>query len=1076
MSQLHHEVHLETHIVKQLTDQGWLEGTTEGYDTERALYPEDVLGWIQATQPEKWEKLKATNGANAEKVLLNRLDTALATDGVLGVLRKGFSVAGCGHLAMSQPAPEDQRNKKVIEQYRANRLRVVRQLKYHPARQFALDLGLFINGIAVATCEIKTNFTQAVEDAIAQYCNDRRPVDLKTKRKEPLFTFGRGAVVHFAVSEDEIYMTTRLNGEDTRFLPFNKGNNGHAGNKPVANGYPIAYFWREVLKPSAWLRIFHNFVFVEQKRKRDAMGNWQTKETLIFPRYHQWDAVNKMIADAYQNGTGMSYLCEHSAGSGKTSTIAWTAHDLIKLREDNGRAMFDSVIIVTDRTVLDSQLQDAVKQIDHQFGVITTIGRQRGGESKSKQLARALKCQDPIIVVTIQTFPYAMEAILTDKSLADKRFAVIIDEAHNSQLGSSAAKLQATLSLKSAEEMQEMTVEDLLELVQNSRKRPKNVSHFAFTATPKHSTMMLFGRPERPEEPPSDDNLPRSFHLYPMRQAIEEGFIMDVLQNYTPYRAAYNLSNQLDEDPEVDKKAAKRALAKWMSLHPTNVTQKVEFIIEHFSQNVAPLLQGEAKAMVVTSSRPAAVRYKKAFDRYIEQHPQHAKVRALVAFSGSLTGEEVNHPGDARIADDPLQVPGDAEFTEVNMNPDARGQDLRVIFDQPDYRVMLVANKFQTGFDQPKLVAMYVDKKIANEVEIVQTFSRLNRTFPGKDQTFIIDFVNDPDTVERAFKRYDAGAEIDSVEDPNTIYTIKSRLDQMQIYDQTDLEAFKRIRAELIKQGNTDSSTHQKLYAVTQRPADIFNHKLSAIRQTLAAWEQALKKARADGDEMGAKRAEHERKHYTREQDALLIFKSDLAKFCRQYGYVAQLIEFGDPDLESFAGFAKLLAKRLDGVPGEDVDVSGLTMGGYTIEQLQHASEDDEDEDLALQPTSGGGREPRDEHKAFLSEIIDMLNQTLGDIGSLQHKVDFVNAVTDQARQNEHVVAQVQNNSPQQAIQGDLPSEVQSAVVRVLSDEDERSQSFKEMARLLLGKDKQSFNMFTSLIYQVLKEGQQLEL
>lgn len=336
--------------------------------------------------------------------------------------------------------------------------------------------------------------------------------------------------------------------------------------------------------------------------------------------------------------------------------------------------------------------------------------------------------------------------------------------------------------------------------------------------------------------------------------------------------------------------------------------------------------------------------------------------------------------------------------------------------------------------------------------------------------------MNDPDTVERAFKRYDAGAEIDSVEDPNTIYTIKSRLDQMQIYDQADLEAFKRIRAELIKQGNTDSSAHQKLYTVTQRPADVFNHKLISIRQALASWEQRLKKARATGDEMGAKQAEHERKHYTREQDALLIFKSDLAKLCRQYGYVAQLIEFGDPDLESFAGFAKLLAKRLDGVPGEDVDVSGLTLMGYAIEQLKYEPDDDEEEDLALKPTSGGVREPRDEYKVFLSEIIDMLNQTLGDIGSLQHKVDFVNAVTDQARLNEHVVAQVQNNSPQQAVQGDLPGEVQSAVVRVLSAQDERSQSFREMARLLLSKDKQSFDNFTNLIYQVMKEGQRLEL
>lgn len=1077
MSQAHHEIHLEGHIVNQLVEQGWIEGSTEGYDTETTLYSEDVLAWIQKSQPKQWEKLQKTHGPKAEKVVLTRLDQTLVTEGTVSVLRKGFSVAGCGHIDMSQPAPEDGRNETVVKRYKLNQLRVVRQLKYHPAREFALDLGMFINGIAVATAEIKTEFTQSVEDAKAQYKLDRKPYDPKSKRKEPLFTFKRGAVVHFALDEHEIYMTTRLAAENTYFLPFNKGNKGHKGNAPVGNGYPIAYFWREVLKPSAWLRIFHNFMFIDRTRKQDAQGNWHDKETMIFPRFHQWEAVNKMVEDAQRNGPGMSYLCEHSAGSGKTATIAWTAHDLTKLREPDGRALFDSVIIVTDRTVLDTQLQEAVKQIDHKAGVITNIGRHRGGESKSQQLTRALLRQDPIIVVTIQTFPYAMEAILTNRSLADKRFAVIMDEAHNSQTGTSASKLQATLSLKSAEQMRDMTVEELLEAVQKSRKRQSNISHFAFTATPKHSTMMLFGRPPRPGDPLSDDNLPASFHIYPMRQAIEEGFILDVLKNYTPYSVALKLSQRLEDDKEVDKKAARRALAKWINLHPTNVTQKVEFIIEHFSNNVAGLLNGEAKAMVVTSSRAAAVRYKKAFDRYIEQHPEYSYIHTLVAFSGSLSGKEVNHPGDVRLNGDPLQVPEDAHFTEANMNPGAGLRDLRDVFDEDEYRVMVVANKFQTGFDQPKLVAMYVDKRIANDVEIVQTFSRLNRTYPGKQDTYIIDFVNDAETVKRAFRRYDSGAEIEAVEDPNTVYMIKSRLDGMHIYAATDLEKFKRVRAELIRNVNHSTNHHLRLYQATQRPADRFNDMFGNLRQTLREWESALHKARVAKDQAGIKRAEHERKHYTRELDALSNFKQDLGRFCRQYSYVAQLIEFGDADLESFAGFAHLLSRRLEGDPPEMVDVVGLSMTAFAIRREASGDGDtNNDEDLTLKPTTAGGSTPKEEKKAYLSKIIELLNQALGDIGSMDHKVDFVNAVTAMASENRTVVAQVENNPLEQAVRGDLPEEVKKAVVRAMSNEDQRAKSFSEMAKLLLSKDKQSFDQFTQLVYEAIKEGGRLEL
>lgn len=562
------------------------------------------------------------------------------------VLRQGFSIAGCGLIEMTETAPEDKRNEAVINCYNANILRVVPELKYHPAREFAIDLVFFINGLPVATVELKTDFTQSAEAAMEQYRVDRLPFDPKTKRKEPLLTFKRGAIVHFAMSDSEIMMATKLDGANTFFLPFNKGYQGHAGNPPgemkadATQEYPVAYFWEDVCQSDAWLRIFHSFVYVEKKDVVDIQGNWSKKETLIFPRFHQWTVVNAMLADARKNGAGMTYLADHSAGSGKTSTISWTAHDLVKLREDNGDPLFNSVIIVTDRNVLDGQLQDAVKQIDHQFGVIAAIDRQKSSKSKSKQLSEALLAGTPIIVVTIQTFPYAMEAIITDKTLRGKNFAVIIDEAHNSQTGSTATKLQTALGMSGQGKMSTMTVDELLEQLQKSRARPDNISYFAFTATSKHSTMMLFGRPEDTTKTPSRDNPPQAFHKYTMRQAIEEGFILDVLRGYVPYQTAFNLSKQLEDSKRVSGKAAKRALAQWMALHPTNVTQKVQFIIEHFTKNVAHRLDGKAKAMVVTSSRAAAIRYKKAFDRYIAQHTEYSFIRSLVAFSGKMTARD----------------------------------------------------------------------------------------------------------------------------------------------------------------------------------------------------------------------------------------------------------------------------------------------------------------------------------------------------------------------------------------------------------------------------------------------------
>jgi type I restriction enzyme R subunit len=1056
----HHEIHLESYIVQKLVENGWVEGHNSRYDPVRALYPEDVIAWVKAANPQAWEKLERHNGASAENTLLDRLEKALAakSGGTIKVLREGLSVAGVGKIEMSQSAPEDGRNSREVEKYRHNILRVVRQLRYHPTREWAIDLGLFINGIPVATVELKTDFTQAIDDAILQYKRDRLPQDPKSKRREPLLTFRRGAVVHFAMSDSEIAMTTRLNGDKTHFLPFNKGNDGHAGNQARADGeYPVAYFWEEICQPEAWLRIFHSFVYVESKEKVDKYGMPYRAETLIFPRYHQFEAVNRMISDAREKGAGQQYLCEHSAGSGKTSTIAWTAHDLVKLRYPDGRAYFNSVIIVTDRTVLDAQLQEAVTQLDHQFGLIETIdANQRGGESKSKRLAEALMKGTPIIVVTIQTFPFAMEAIITERSLKARNFAVIIDEAHTSQTGSTAQGLRAALSLDTRAKMEEMTLEEVLLEVQKSRVRPANVSHFAFTATPKHSTLTLFGRPTDPTQPVSDDNKPESFHRYTQRQAIEEGFILDVLTNYTPYQQAVRLGDEAINDRRVDKKFARRALARWKSLHPTIVSQKVEFIIEHFLQNIAGLLNGEAKAMVVTSGRPQAVKYKLAFDQYINKHHRGQGLKALVAFSGKVPGSALGDEDETY----PLGIDPEKEYTEYNLNPDASG-DLRNEFERHEYQVMIVANKFQTGFNQPKLVAMYLDKKVSG-VEAVQTLSRLNRTYPGKDETYVIDFVNEPQTILDAFRMYDDGAEMESVQDLDVVYDMQQILDQAGIYLPEDLEAFKQARGRALKDPDRQEPLHKKLYAATQRPADVFNSKLSALSGAIEEWDQAIDKARARGDAQAEQYAEAQRSEFSTQREALLRFKSDLGRFVRVYNYIAQLVELADAELENFAAFARLFSKRLKGVSPEQIDLAGLVLAWTAIKPQKEIGE--EGEKYTLQPIAANESDLSDREKEFLHQIIARMNDLFGDVADDSGQRHFTNQVANITRGNPRVVEQVEKNTKEQALQGDLPDEVRKATVSAMK-------SHSDLARVLL-KDGQQMAAFFSLVYDIIKQGE----
>lgn len=1034
----HHEIHFEDYITKKLVANGWVEGSPTAYDKQTALYPEDVVTWVQKTQPEAWDKIVRNNNGDAPKVLAQKLAKALDNKhgSTIKVLRDGFSFAGAGKIDMIQRAPEDERNEKTAAKYKENILRVVRQLKYCPTREWSIDLVFFINGIPVATVELKTDFTQSIKHATDQYKFDRLPKDPKTGRVEPLLTFKRGAIVHFAMTDTEIEMTTQLKGKNTFFLPFNKGNNGHAGNAPRQDGeYRTAYFWEEVCQRDTWLRIFTNFVYVETKDKFDKTGRPFTSETLIFPRYHQLEAVNSMLADVKAHGAGKQYLFEHSAGSGKTNTIAWTAHDLIKLKDAEGNSYFDSVIIVTDRTVLDDQLQEAVQQLDHQSGVIEAIDRKTSNKPKSQQLAEALLAKTPIIVVTIQTFPYAMEAIITEKTLKDRNFGVIIDEAHTSQTGSTAQGLRAALSLDEKTKLEDMTVEDILLEVQKSRVQPKNISHYAFTATPKSSTYTLFGRVQDPSKPESLDNPKKAFHMYTQRQAIEEGFILDVLQNYTNYYTAFSIGQSVVDNKRVDKKMANRQLAKWKQLHPTNVGQKVQFIMQHFEQNVAPLLHGEAKAMVVTSSRAQAVKYKLAFDKYLKKS-NIDYMKTLVAFSGKVAGNILGKDSDE------IGIDYDVEYSEYNLNPDMNGQDLRNMFEQDEYRVMIVANKFQTGFNQPKLVAMYLDKKISN-VDAVQTLSRLNRTYPGKDQTFVIDFANEPESILNAFKTYDTGAKIEDVQDVDVVYEIKQILDEANIYNGSDLEQFKKLSHKLVLgagKNNPDDPIHKKLFAATDRASDVFNDKLKNLNETVKKWEEEFNKAHSQGNEKGKEIAESKRSEFTVQREALMRFKTELGRFVRVYNYIAQLIELSDADLENFAAYARLLSKRLKGVNPESIDLSGLVLKGYAI---QKRNGDTEGEAETLKPITANTADANDREKQFLDEILSRINEEFGSATPENSAVYFFSQVYSHVNteNNSNVIDQVKNNTRETALSGDIGDLVRDSVVKTMTSNMDKAQA-----------------------------------
>jgi type I restriction enzyme R subunit len=987
----HLEHVLEAEIAEHLASHGWLYSPTDAhYDRELALIPEDVLAWLEESQPDAYAKVvRASDSPEQQAIakagLLSRLVKSLDTDpfkngGTLLVLREGFSFVpmhgGTVKVDMAQFRPATSNNPATMERYSRMRLRVMRQVHYSAKNpNKALDLVLFVNGIPAATVELKTDFTQPIGNAMQQYRFDRNPGG------EPLFGFGQRSLVHFAVSNSEVRMTTKLAGAKTRFLPFNQGDDEGAGNPPNPNGSASSYFWEQILQRDTWLQILGSFMHTQVDIDVDPDTGKKTRsEKILFPRYHQWRAVTRLLAAAREEGAGNRYLVQHSAGSGKTNSISWLAHQLSQLHDEHNTKVFDTVVVVTDRTVLDKQLQDAIGQFEKYAGVVQSITK-ASGESKSSELRAALVGGKQIVIVTIQTFEALIEAIQSLPELEGRRFAVIADEAHSSQTGSTAGALTKVLSPQEQQAVEEgapIDSEAYLQWAMEVTASAPNISYFAFTATPKAKTLELFGRI------PENGTLPEPFDLYSMQQAIEEGFILDVLANYTPYKVAWQLQHEgadYDSTDEVDESAAVKALVQYVRLHPTNISQKAKIVVDHFHAFVQQRLDGKAKAMVVTGSRKEAVRWKKYLDKYIAD-ARIQGVRSLVAFSGTV--------------DDPEDV-GEG-LTEATQNPGVWTSDLAEAFKPATFNVMIVAEKFQTGFDQPRLVAMYVDKRLGG-VQAVQTLSRLNRTYPGKDQTFVLDFVNEPEGILDAFKPYYRKATLTATTDPNLIYDLVGKLDAAGIYTMT--EVHQAFDAALAGGVNANSAVS----AATAPAVDRFGKR----------WVNAV----LDGDKT--------------EQDELKLFKADVGQFIKFYDFISQARDLADTDLPRRHYFFRRIYPQLSTATYEEpVDISQVQLTGVQLTK---------GETLKLQLEQGPGLSPitavgsgaiYDKHRSALEEIVRKLNERFGDkyeIGAIDLTL---NHIIGKLATDDDLARQAEVNTPEQFAESPaLPKAFAKAVVGV---------------------------------------------
>jgi type I restriction enzyme R subunit len=913
----HSEAAFETVIEAHLLANGYVAVDRNGFDRERAIFPETLLAFIRDTQSKEWARLEALHGEKTGEQILGDLCKWMDTNGALATLRHGFKCFGRTlHAAFFKAAHE--LNPELEARYAANRLGLTRQLRFSPRSEKSLDVTLSLNGIPVATLELKNPPTgQTVDDACRQYRHDRDP-------REPIFEFKRRTLVHFAVDTEAVLMTTRLASTVTHFLPFDKGCDGGAGNPldPDERTYRTAYLWEEVLQRDSFLDLLARFVHLQIEEKRDDQGRKVKTETMIFPRYHQLQAVRTLVDAARREGVGHNYLVEHSAGSGKSNTIGWLAHRLASLHDDHNQRVFDSVIVVTDRVVLDQQLQDTIYQFEHKRGVVQRI------EESSRQLAEALENAVPVIVTTLQKFPFVSRQLLklaaergtsSTGMVPTRRCAVIVDEAHSSQGGETATDLKEVLGGKDLREearrrAAEESPDDMEELFRSMAKRGRqaNLSFFAFTATPKHKTLAVFGREGQP------------FHRYTMRQAIEEKFILDVLKYYTTYATYFKLLKACADDPNVERKKAAMALARFMRLHPHNLAQKTEVMVEHFNTVTRHKIGGRGKAMAVTGSRLEAVRYKQSFDRYIKE--KGYPIKTLVAFSG-------------KVQDDKLV---DVTYTEEGMNEGIREKQLPEKFATQEYQVLLVAEKYQTGFDQPLLHTMYVDKRLAG-IQAVQTLSRLNRIHPLKEDTFVLDFVNDREEIREAFKTYYEGAEMGEEVDPARMYQLKGELDASGIYLAEEVERFCAV-----------------YFKPKQKQSAMDHQAMNAALDPAVSRFTVLQKEKEEEAE---------------------LWRGKVQAFRNLYGFLSQVIPYQDSDLERLYVFLRHLAAKLPrrhGGPAYQFD-DEVRLEYYRLQKISEGSislRDGQGRPLDG-PTEIGSGLVREQPVA-LSQLIDIINDRFG--------------------------------------------------------------------------------------------------
>ncbi len=892
------------------THGGYVKGDPSVFDRKLALDTGTFVSFLKASQPKKWERYVRIYGADSEKQVVDRFCREVKMVGLLKVLRKGFTDRGITFKAVFWK-PETSLNDTTIEQYNANILHCTRQLHYSVHNENSIDIVLFVNGIPVVSMELKCQFTgQNTTNAIQQYKFDRAS-------KDTIFTFKERVLVHFAVDLARVYMTTRLEGSRTYFLPFNQGSNGAgrvggAGNPINPDGYDTDYLWKKVLCKDSLLEILQKYLHLEVEKDKDT-GDI-VSERMIFPRYHQLDVVTKLLADVKEHGSGHNYLVQHSAGSGKSNSIAWLAHRLTGLHNANDEKIFQSVIIVTDRRVLDSQLQDTVYQFDHVDGVVVKV------DKNAQQLKQAIENGAGIIITTLQKFP----VIYKEVNSGSKRFAVIVDEAHSSQTGDAAKKLKRALAdteeilkeyaeMEGEEEANRKDDEDRMLEELAAQGIHKNLSFFAFTATPKDKTLNMFGwKDEKGSYHP--------FHIYSMRQAIEEHFILDVLKNYMTYKMYYKIVKNIPDDPELDTVAGVRAIRRYETLHPHNISQKTSVMLEHFRNVTMKKIGGKAKAMVVTPSRLHAVRYVQEFKRQI-QEKGYTDLDVLVAFSGEIKDYGVN-------------------YTEEGMNKTKTGERisekaLPEAFHSDDYQILIVAEKYQTGFDEPLLHTMFVDKKLSG-VKAVQTLSRLNRTARGKQDTFVLDFVNSAEEIKEAFEPYYEETVLLEETNPNVVYDLKNTLDEYRVYQQAEIDKFAEI-----------------FYSGKEQSADDLGRLQGTIRPALDRYV-ALAVEKKD------------------------LFKSTLARFNRIYAFITQVCRLFDKNLHKFSVYAKFLAMQLPKADIEEVNVDDkVLLEYYRLEKDFDGAVELKGTEEGFTPITGeAGR--REKKKDPLTVLIDKINKRYG--------------------------------------------------------------------------------------------------